>query len=63
MLLEPGAIAQPMNDTIDGPTRRALRAWNVSDAEEIKGASTACTSDNAFGTHVPVSVLLRSLSI
>ena len=41
MLLEPGAIAAPMKDIEAGPTRSAFRAWNVSEAEEIMGQSTA----------------------
>jgi hypothetical protein len=41
MLVDPGAIAAPMKDNIAGPTRRSFRAWNVSDAEEMMGATTA----------------------
>jgi hypothetical protein len=52
MLLDPGAMAAPMNETMHGTTRRAFRAWNVSDAEEMRGETTAWTSERAFGTHV-----------
>jgi hypothetical protein len=41
MLVEPGAMAAPMKEIIDGPTKRALRTWNVSDAAEMTGATTA----------------------
>jgi hypothetical protein len=41
MLVEFGAMAAPIKDIIQEPTRRVLRAWKVSDAEEITGATTA----------------------
>jgi hypothetical protein len=61
MLVDPGAIAAPMNDNIAGPTRNNFRAWNVSDADEIMGATTAWTSERALGTHVWVALLSRSV--
>ena len=60
MLVEPGAMAAPIKEIIEGPTKRAFRTWNVSDAEEITGATTACTSERALGTHVWVFVLFKS---
>ena len=41
MLPEPGAIADPMNDIKQATTMIVFRAWNVSDAEEMIGATTA----------------------
>jgi len=39
--LEPGAMAEPMKEIIQGPTSKVFRAWKVSDAEEIRGDITA----------------------
>lgn len=61
MLLDPGAIAEPMKDITEQPTRSDFRAWKVSEAEEITGATTAWTSERAFGTHVSRTGSLRSL--
>jgi tRNA-dihydrouridine synthase len=63
MSLEPGAIAAPMNDIVDAPTRINLRAWKVSDSDAIRGAKTACTTERELGTQVPATVLLRSASM
>ena len=52
MLPEPGAMAAPINEMRQLPTRSSLRAWKVSDAEEMSGEMTACTSESEFGTHV-----------
>jgi hypothetical protein len=41
IVVEPGAIAAPIKEIIEGPTRRAFRAWKVSEAEEIRGETTA----------------------
>lgn len=41
MLPEPGAIPDPTKAIAAGPTKSTLRAWNVSDAEEMSGAKTA----------------------
>lgn len=41
MLVDPGAIAHPIREISAGPTSKALRAWKVSDAEEMIGAKTA----------------------
>lgn len=61
MLVDPGAMAAPMNEMTHGTTRRAFRAWNVSEAEEMRGETTAWTSDRALGTHVCAAGLSRSL--
>jgi hypothetical protein len=62
-LVDPGAIAQPINETMAGPTRNAFLAWNVSERDAMRGARTAWTSDKELGTQVPAAVLLRSFSI
>jgi hypothetical protein len=59
MLCEPGAMAEPTNDTTQHAIMMSLRAWKVSEAEEMMGASTACTSARALGTHVCAGVLCR----
>ena len=46
-----------MNEMAELHTSMNLRAWKVSDAEEIMGARTACTSERAFGTQVSTGVL------
>ena len=56
-------MAAPMKEIIQGPTRRAFRAWKVSDAEEMRGEMTACTSERELGTQVWAVVLLRSFPI
>lgn len=60
-LLEPGAMAEPMNDMTHGTTSRSFRAWNVSEADEMRGEITACTSDRALGIQVWVAVPSRSV--
>jgi hypothetical protein len=60
-LLEPGAIAAPMNEMMHGTTSRVFRAWNVSEAEEMSGEITAWTSDRALGIQVCVAVPFRSV--
>lgn len=57
MSLDPGAIAAPMNEMIELPTRISFRAWKVSEAEERIGAKTAWTRESALGTQVWVGVL------
>ena len=59
ILLDPGAIAEPMNDTVELTTSISFRAWKVSDAEEMTGATTAWTKESALGTQVCVDVLWR----
>lgn len=59
MLCEPGAMAAPMSEINDDPTRMVLRAWKVSEAEEMTGPKTAWTSEREFGTHVCVCGLSR----
>ena len=49
---EPGAMADPTNDTTQEPTRMIFRAWKASDAEEMTGPRTACTSERLLGTQV-----------
>lgn len=41
-----------MNETNEVPTRRVFLAWNVSEADEMRGLITAWTSESEFGTHV-----------
>jgi len=41
MLFEPGAMAEPINETTQDPTSKVLRAWKVSEAEEMTGPRTA----------------------
>ena len=48
-----------MNDITEDPTSINLRAWNVSEADEMTGANTACTRDKELGIHVWVGVLCR----
>lgn len=52
MSFDPGAIAEPTNDTNEVATRRVFLAWKVSEAEEMRGLITACTSESEFGTQV-----------
>ena len=59
MLLDPGAIAAPMKETVELPTRMIFLAWNTSDVEDRMGARTAWTSDSALGTQVWVAVASR----
>ena len=63
MLPDPGAMAAPMNEMRDVPTSRLLRAWKVSEAEEMSGQRTAWTSESELGTHVWVAGFLRSAPI
>ena len=49
-----------MKETTQDATTMGLRAWNVSDAEEMTGPSTACTKDRELGIQVSAAVLLRS---
>ena len=41
-----------MNEMRELPTSRYFRAWKVSEADDIKGETTACTRDREFGTQV-----------
>lgn len=41
MLVDPGAMAAPMKEMTEEPTSSVLRAWKVSEAEEMTGPSTA----------------------
>jgi hypothetical protein len=52
MLLDPGAIPEPMKEMTDMLTNSAFLAWKVSEAEEMTGERTACTSDSAFSIQV-----------
>jgi hypothetical protein len=61
MLPDPGAIAEPIKETTADPTSSSLRAWNVSEAEDMIGLSTAWTSESEFGTHVWAAVFSRSV--
>ena len=63
MSFDPGAMADPTKEITHDPTSKILRAWKVSDADEITGPSTACTRDRAFGTHVCASTPSRSRPI
>lgn len=63
MLLDPGAMAAPIKEMIHEPTSRILRAWNVSEAEEMTGPRTAWTSESALGTHVWAATPSRSAPI
>ena len=49
MLLEPGAIAEPMTEMTQVDVSRSFRAWKTSDADEISGPRTPYTSDRAVG--------------
>lgn len=57
MVSDPGAIAEPMNDITQHPTMMGLRAWKVSEADEMMGARTAWTRASALGTQVCAAVL------
>ena len=59
ILLDPGAIPAPMKEMTDRPTNSVFLAWNVSEAEEMTGERTACTSDSAFSIQVWDGVALR----
>ena len=61
MVWDPGAMPQPTNDMSEVTTSSSFLAWNLSDAEDKSGVMTAWTSERAFGTHVSVGTLLRSL--
>lgn len=61
MLWEPGAIAHPTKLMTQTTTRNDFLAWNVSEAKARIGPTTACTNDMEFGTHVWISVPLRSV--
>lgn len=52
MLVAPGAIAAPTKAITEGTTKSCFRAWKVSEADEMIGEMTACTSDKALGIHV-----------
>lgn len=41
MLLDPGAMAAPMKEINEVATSSVLRAWKVSEADDITGPSTA----------------------
>ena len=58
---DPGAMPHPTNDMSEVTTSSSFLAWNLSDAEDNSGATTAWTSERAFGTQVSVGTLLRSL--
>lgn len=59
MFCAPGPIAAPTKEMRQDPTRSIFRAWKVSDAEEISGQITACTSDSALGTQVSAAELSK----
>jgi hypothetical protein len=59
MFWEPGAMAAPISDMSEEPTRMVLRAWKVSDPNEMTGPSTAWTRESELGTQVWAAVLLR----
>lgn len=52
MVFDPGAMAEPTKETTQDPTSKVLRAWKVSEAEEMTGPRTAWTKDSELGTHV-----------
>ena len=52
MSREPGAMAAPIRETMQEPTRIAFRAWKVSDADEMTGPKTAWTRESELGIHV-----------
>lgn len=41
MSFDPGAIAAPTNETSELPTKMVFLAWKVSEADAIKGDTTA----------------------
>lgn len=61
MSFDPGAMAEPMNEIKEEPTRMNFLAWKVSEAAEMTGPRTACTRDSELGTQVWVSGLSRAL--